>query len=116
MKNFFLSVVLTIVLAGVLQQFGPWWFIALAAFAVGYMIKQRAFAAFAAGFTAIFILWAGYAYTLSHANNDLLAKKVAELLPLKGNVLLLLVVTGVVGGLVSGFAALSGNLVRPAKR
>ena len=50
------------------------------------------------------------AFFLSAANDNLLAIKVSELLPLNGSVIALLLVTGTIGGLVSGFASLSGNL------
>jgi hypothetical protein len=110
MKNFILSLVVIAAVSAVLQMFLPWWVIALVAFGVGYAIKQNGFSAFGAGFLGIFILWVGYAALLSHANGNLLAHKVAVLLPFKGHVVLLLIATGVVGGLVSGFASLSGRL------
>ena len=110
MKNFLFSAVVIIIGCAVLQPFLPWYTIAVVAFAVGYFVKRSGLAAFAAGFVGVFLLWVAYAFMLSHANNDLLARKVATLLPLHGNVGALLVVTGVVGGLVSGFAALSGRL------
>ena len=110
MRNFLVSIAAIIFLSTIFQQFLPWYFIAIVAFVVGYLIKQSALTAFVAGFVAIFLLWVTYAAVLSHANNDLLAHKVATLIPLKGNVSLLLLVTGTIGGLVSGFAALSGRL------
>ena len=110
MKKFLVSVGAIIFLSSILQQFLPWYIIAAVAFITGYFIKQSASSAFAAGFVAIFLLWVSYALVLSHANNNLLATKVATLLPLGGHVVLLLVVTGLIGGLVSGFAALTGRL------
>lgn len=109
MKNFILSVIIIAFVSAVLQVFLPWYIIALAAFVTGYAVKQSAFSVLVAGFLAVFLLWIAYAFILSHANNDLLARKVAGLLPLGGNVSLLLIITGVIGGLVSGFAALSGK-------
>ena len=110
MKNFIVSVMVIVFASTLLQPFLPWYVIAGVAFGAGYLIKQSAGAAFAAGFVAIFLLWVAYAFVLSHANNDLLARKVATLLPFKGQVYLLIIVTGIIGGLVSGFAALSGRL------
>ena len=110
MKNFLMTVVVIIVASAVLQPFLPWYVIAGGAFGAGYLIKQSGFAAFSAGFVAIFALWIAYAFVLSHANNDLLARKVAAVLPLHGNVHLLLLITGIIGGLVSGFAALTGRM------
>ncbi len=115
MKNFLLSVVVIIIGCAVLQPFLPWYTIAVVAFAAGYVIKQNSLGAFASGFVGIFLLWVAYSFMLSHSNNDLLARKVATLLPLHGNVGVLLVITGVVGGLVSGFAALTGKLAAGLK-
>ncbi len=110
MKNFFICLVFVAVISAILQQFLPWWIIALSGFIAGYTIKQPTLQAFASGFAAIFLLWIVYAYMLSHGNDDLLAKKVAMLLPLKGHVSLLFLVTGIIGGLVSGTATLTGRL------
>jgi hypothetical protein len=110
MKNFIASVAVIIFASSVLQPFLPWYVIAAVAFAAGYLIKQNLLSAFSAGFIAIFLLWVSYAFVLSHANNDLLARKVAAVLPLNGSVHLLLLITGIIGGLISGFSALTGRL------
>ena len=110
MKNFLLAVVLIIIGSAILQPFLPWYIIALVAFIAGYTVQQKSLAAFGSGFIGVFVLWIGYAAFLSHANNDLLALKVATLLPLHGNVTALLFITGLLGGLVSGFASLTGKL------
>jgi len=110
MKNFFFSIVIILTASMVLQQFLPWWIIVLPAFSVGFFYEQKSLVAFLSGFIAVFVVWSFYAFFLSAANDDILAKKVAMLLPLQGKVWLLLIVTGIVGGLVSGFAALSGSL------
>ena len=111
MKNFFLALILTAALCFILQLFLPWWVIAVAAFAVAFFIKQKPLAAFGAGFLSVFLLWVVYAFILSSANNNILATKVAELLKaLTGNsVAGLYLLTGTLGGLVSGFAALTGS-------
>ena len=109
MRNFLVTVFVIVFLASVLQPFLPWYIIGVIAFIAGYFIKQSPLSAFSAAFIAIFMLWVSYAFVLSHANNDLLARKVATLIPMHGHVSLLLIFTGVVGGLVSGFAALSGR-------
>ena len=112
MKNFFFSIIIIITGAALLEPFLPWWSIALPAFSVGFFYEQKSFVAFLSGFVAVFVLWSGYAFFLSAANDNLLALKVAKLFPLNGSVIGLLLVTGTIGGLVSGFAALSGNRSR----
>jgi hypothetical protein len=109
MKNFILSIVLIAAIAAILQPFLPWWIIAPVAFAVGFIFQQKSVYAFLAGFVAIFALWTIYAFLLSQANHDILAKKIAELLPLKGHVSWLILTTGAIGGLVSGLSAVTGR-------
>jgi hypothetical protein len=117
MKNFVISFLLMLILSYALQLFVPWWSIAIVAVLIGFSLMQHAGLAFLSGFLAVFVLWAGYAYVLSSANNHLLASKVAELMaPLTGgskNVLFLL--SGVIGGLVGGLGCLTGNLAAKLK-
>ena len=117
MKSFLLSVILTVALCAILQSFLPWWTIAVASFVVGYFIKQKTGLAFAAGFVGVFVLWVAYAFVLSSANDNLLAHKITELLKVltQGSLAGLYVLTGFIGGLVSGFAALSGSLAAKLK-
>ena len=68
--------------------------------------------AFLSGFTGVFLLWAGLAWWIDMKNEGILAKKIASILPLGGNALLLIAVTAVVGGLVAGFAAMNGSYLR----
>lgn len=60
-------------------------------------------------FLAIFFFWSVFAYVGASQNDFTLSKKIAELLPLGGNEYLLIFVTGVVGGLAAGVAALLGK-------
>lgn len=118
MKNFLLSLLLIAIITGILQLFLPWWVIAPVAFIVALLIKQSGGKAFLSGFLAIFLLWAGYAFVISSANDNILATKVAVLLKqlTMGSVIGLYVFTGLVGGLVAGFAALTGSLAGGLKQ
>lgn len=111
MKNFFLSLIIIAVAAFALQQFLPWWTIAITAFAVGYFIQQKAGMAFLSGFLAVFLLWSVWAFVLSSANEHILAGKVAVLMAqlTAGSTVGLFILTGLLGGLVSGLAALTGR-------
>lgn len=113
MKNFIISLLTTIVVCSLLQFFMPWWIIVVVAFAVAFFVPQKPVLAFLSGFAAIFVLWIAYAYILSSANDHLLAEKVAVLMTdlTKNSVRMLHIVTGLTGGIVAGFAALSGSLL-----
>jgi hypothetical protein len=60
-------------------------------------------------FLAIVIFWMVYAFWISNANDFTLSKKIAILLPLQGNPYLLILTTGIVGGLAAGIAAVFGK-------
>jgi hypothetical protein len=90
----------------------PWWSIAIAAFLVAFFIPQKSIWAFVAGFIALFILWGSLSLIISGDNNDLFSHKLSLLILQMDNPVLLIIATGVIGGLVAGFSALSGNIAR----
>ena len=109
------ATILTALLAFVAGLFFPWWSVAIAALLVAVLVHQKAGKAFLSGFLGLFLLWAGLAWWIDMKNNGLLSKKIASVLPLGGNSILLILVTGLVGGLVAGFAAMTGSYLRATK-
>ena len=103
---------LTLILGLVLSMFLPWWAIMLGAFISGAIVRLRNVSAFFVPFAAIALLWIVNAWLLSSANDYTLAKKIAVLLPLGGNAFLLILVTGIIGGLAAGVAGIFGNQCR----
>jgi len=106
---------LTGFIAGILP-FSPWWGFAITSFLVAVLVHQKGGKAFLSGFLGIFLLWAGLAWWMDMKNNGILSHKIAQILPLNGNSLLLILITGVVGGLVAGFAAMSGSYLRASSK
>lgn len=100
------------VVATVLQLFFPWWSIVFAALGGGYLLKSKQ--NFLAGFLSIALLWGGYAFILDSSGAAPLADRVAGILTINKN--LLFAVTALMGGLVGGFAALTGSLLKKDKR
>lgn len=113
--KFFVATLLTAALAFIAGLKFPWWGIAIAAFLVAALVHQKPGKAFLSGFLALFILWGILAFRIDMANQSILSKRIAELLPLQGNSYLLILVTALVGGLVAGLAALSGSFLRQSK-
>lgn len=109
MNRSLLNFVLTILLAVVLSQFLPWWSVMVAAFVTALFFSLKRGAVFFVPFLAIFLFWAMYAFWLGNPNDFILSKKIAVLLPLGGNPLLLILITGFIGGLAAGVAALFGK-------
>ena len=99
-------------LAGI---FLPWWSIAIAAFVVALLIPQSPGRGFLSGFLGIFLLWAVVAAWIDLKNEGLLSSKVAALFKLGESSILLILITGIIGGLVGGFAAMAGSSLRSPK-
>lgn len=90
----------------------PWWGFAITSLLVSVSIHQKPRKSFVSGFLGLFLLWAGMALLKDVVNEHILSTKVAQILPLGGSYIVLILVTGIVGGLVSGFAALAGSYLR----
>jgi hypothetical protein len=114
--KFIAAIILTALLAFISGLYLPaWWSFAIVAFLVALLLQQKAGKAFASGFLGMFLLWAGLAWWMDMKNNGVLSKKIASVLPMGGNVILLIVVTGIISGLIAGFAAMSGSYLGSSK-
>ncbi|MGM5469223.1 hypothetical protein ACS386_03005 [Flavobacteriaceae bacterium LMO-SS05] len=109
MKKNSINFIATIIIALILSQFLPWWSVMVAAFVTSVFISLKRYAVFIIPFLAISILWTIYAYVLGSGNDFILAKKIAILLPLNGSITLLMLITGVVGGIAAGITGLFGK-------
>jgi len=110
--KFAIQVFMIILLAYLLELFLPWWSVAIAAFLAGVVINTNA--NFLAGFLAIGLLWFLGAILIESSAAAPLTERVAAIfsLPKFG----LFIVTVVIGGLVGGFAAMTGGALRKGKR
>jgi hypothetical protein len=110
MKNdmkFIIQVLVTAAMCFLLQTFLPWWSMAIGSFVVAYFIGNKGFVSFSAGLIGVSLLWVGVALYIDVSTHSILTEKINKLLPLNAFLL-----TGLVGGLVGGFAALSGSLLK----
>ncbi len=104
-----INFIATIILAILLSFFLPWWSVMTAALTTALFIPLKRTAVFIVPFIAILLFWVVYSYILSSGNDFTLAKRIAVLLPLGGNPYVLMLVTGIVGGLAAGIAAIFGK-------
>ncbi|MEX0724612.1 MAG: hypothetical protein WD053_12065 [Gracilimonas sp.] len=102
---------LILVTAFLLNLFLPWWSIAIPGLVFGYLFNERALPSFGWGFLALFLLWAGQALYIHFANEAILSTRIAEMLSV-GSPLLVVLITAVIGGLVSGLATLTSSLMK----
>jgi hypothetical protein len=110
--KFFLAFSLTAALAYIGGLYLPWWSIAIAACIVAFAVNQSPAKSFIIAFMSLFALWAVLAFIIDQHNESILSQKIAQVIPLGGSTTLIILVTAIVGGLVAGFAALTGSLLR----
>lgn len=105
--KFFIHLIATLVICYILQSFLPWWTMAVGAFTVAFLLGNKGFPSFAAGFLGVGLLWIGFAFYVDVLTDSILTEKINRLLPVNSFILTLLI-----GGLVGGFASLTGSLMR----
>jgi len=111
--KFLIATILTALLSFITGIYIPiWWSFAIVALLVALLVHQKAGKAFFAGFLGLFLLWGILAFWIDMKNDGILSSKIAALLPLGGSALTLTLFTAMIGGLVAGFAALSGSYLR----
>lgn len=110
--KFIVSVIVTGLLSFAAGLYMPWWSLAVAAFIVAALIPQKPWKAYLSGFLGLFLLWGLLACWIDMKNQHILSQKMAQVFPLGGSWILLILVTALVAALVAGFAALTGSYVR----
>ena len=107
-----LAIVLTALLSFVGGLYLPWWSIAIAAFISALLIPMRSGKSFLAGILGVFILWGLLAWWIDLKNEHILSARIAAIFPLGGSSIAIILVTGLIGALVGGFAALTASFIR----
>lgn len=108
--KFVAHVIIVMLISLVLQLLLPWWTMAIGAFATALVFKQNGIMSFLAGLLGVGLLWFGLADYLHITTNGILSEKIAAIFPTK-TVGALLFITGLIGGLVGGFASMTGGLI-----
>ncbi|OJW66627.1 MAG: hypothetical protein BGO68_01600 [Candidatus Amoebophilus sp. 36-38] len=114
--RFIFQVILTSLISYILQQFMPSWIVVFVAAIVALFVQSNPAAAFLGGFAAISLLWMCKATIIDVYTNSILSVKVAAILGMKSSIMLILL-TGILGGLLGGLGAASGqHLLRIIKK
>lgn len=110
--QFLVQVFFTSLLSYIFQQFFTAWVVVPIALLVSFVIApNKLFAKFLGGFTAISLLWMVQATLIDIFTKAILSTKIAAMLGLK-SVMILILVTGFVGGILGGLGAASGQCLR----
>jgi hypothetical protein len=108
-----LGLTLVIVVVGaIIGMYLPWYAMGISAAIIAYVLGMKTKSSFVIGFAAGFILWTLAAYYTALGHPSTLPSRMASLLPLKGQVSLLYVVTGIIGGLTTGLWVWAGARLR----
>ena len=102
MKQFIALLIST----GILSFLLPWWIIVPVSFVIAYLLESNGLKSFLISFTTVFLTWSAYAYYLNMLNESILANRVSNLILQTESPVLLIVITGFIGGLISGLAGL----------
>ena len=113
--KFIVSLLLIMLLSFAACLYFPWWSIAIVAFIVAALIPQGTGKSFFTGFLALFLLWGGLSFWISNNNDHILAHKVSLLILKIDSPYLLMLATVLIGGVVAGFAAMTGSFLRKKK-
>jgi hypothetical protein len=112
--KFILSIVLVALVTYAIGIYGnlPWWSFVVTNLMIAIALPIKPLQSFFAGALGVGALWAGLAFGIDMANNHILSSKVAQILPLGGSYIALIIVTAFVGALLGGLASLTGSFVR----
>lgn len=107
--------ILILVTVGIAQFFGPWWSLPIVCFMLCFWKSDSAKTAFTTSSLAASTVWFGYAAYLHYVTEGVMTSKMTQLflqkLPYD---IVLITLTGVLAGLVAGFAGLAGFYCRRA--
>jgi hypothetical protein len=109
--KFFVSLLVTGLLAFACGLYLPWWSVAVAAFVVSSIIYQPPLRSFLTGFCAILLLWYGLILKINADNQNILVEKVSLIMGMGGS-FLLLIISCVIGAIAGGLGALTGSFFR----
>ena len=105
--------ILLIALISLLAQFIlPWWSLAIVAFLICLWRSPGAGRSFLYGFAGVALIWVAYALLIHLRTDGIFTARMSQLLFKTNNATLPVLVTALIGGLVGGFAGLSGFFVR----
>ena len=114
--RFILTLIIIIIATVAAQLYLPWWSMVIVCYVVAGLAGMRGAKSFVTGFSAIFLLWGGYALYLNQGS--LLPIKMAGLFNNLDSTFgeyspyALVGITALLGGLLGGMAAMTGSLGR----
>ncbi len=109
--KFIIRLLVIAVLCFITAQFMPWWSIIICASLVSFFLPGNNFNVFLSGFLGAGLLWLVMAWKVDMEVASIMSNKIVQLFPIE-DTSMLVIITGILGGLVGGFAAFTGNSFR----
>ncbi|RED97539.1 hypothetical protein [Marinoscillum furvescens] len=103
--------ILVMILTYFLSFYMPWWIVFVVTFLTGFIIHGSGINVFIGTFLGAGLVWMLYAWYLDYNTASILSQKVIQLFPFD-DPMMLIITSGLVGGLCGGFGGLSGNSFR----
>lgn len=96
------------------QYFLHWhiWAVAAISYVIAAIFGKTAWGVFFSAFFAVFLVWSGMAFWQDIQNDQLLSGRIAQMLAIPETGEWFFVITGMLGGLLSAIAALSGYYLK----
>ncbi|MEQ9287997.1 MAG: hypothetical protein RIG77_13855 [Cyclobacteriaceae bacterium] len=99
---------ITCYLAGAIM---PWWVIIVCSMVVSFLLPGHNFNSFLSGFLGVGLLWMVLAWKFDMESGSNMSSKMTQLFKIDDPIILILA-TGLIGGIVGGFSAFTGNSLR----
>ncbi|MDW3192870.1 MAG: hypothetical protein R8G66_10915 [Cytophagales bacterium] len=110
-----MKILLRIILIGLVAYFVPyvlpWWTLAFFAMIIGFVISGHALNSFISGFLGGGAVWLVLAWMIDNETQSVLSNRIVQLFPVN-EVIYLIIATGLIGGLISGFGMVTGTSFR----
>jgi hypothetical protein len=101
----------------VAQLLLPWWIIVPIILLISYLFNKGPWASFITSFIAIYMMWLLFSFYQSSMNDHILSNRIGLLFGLPPNLnswFLMILISGIPGGLVAGLGGLAGQYIRKA--
>lgn len=112
--NLLLRIVLIAILVSIGQMFLPWYCIVPIAFLVEFTLGEHDATKFFSGFYGIAIPWLALSAYIDVKSESILSVRILELFNLPRYGFVLVLITGLLGGLVGGFSSMVGGWLKEA--
>lgn len=113
--KFFISILLSGLVAFACGLYLPWWTVAIGSFLVAILIYQPPLRSFLAGFFGVLLLWMILIIIMNSSNESILAPKVGKVMGFGDSAFNLILISSLIGAVVGGLGALTGSLLRKVK-